>query len=154
MNVSVRWLNRYLDPADLGAEEAERVLTGAGFPIESATGLAEGDTRLDVEVTSNRGDCLCHLGLAREIAAATGRKLKVPPGVGDAETASRASGLGPVEEAVTLENRVPALCPTFRVRVIRGVRVGPSPGWLAGALEAAGHRPISNVVDVTNFVAL
>lgn len=152
MNISVRWLNEYLDPANITADSAERVLTDAGFPIESATELPDGDVLLDVEVTSNRGDCLSHIGLAREIAAATGRKFRPPP---VPPTPSSPSGNGPdsVVAAAALDNRVPELCRLFTVRVIRGVKVGPSPAWLVRALESIGQRSINNVVDVTNFVA-
>src|SRR5262245_271231 len=81
MNISSMWINDYLNrPADAG-EQAE-LLTRAGFPIESLQDvtLPDGtrDTRQDVELTSNRGDCLCHIGLAREIAAVSGRQVKVP----------------------------------------------------------------------------
>ncbi|MBC7834240.1 MAG: hypothetical protein H7Y88_03955, partial [Phycisphaerales bacterium] len=79
MNASVRWLNQYLQPGNVTADEADRALTNAGFPIESSTPLEGGDVRLDVEITSNRGDCLSHVGLAREIAAITGRTLTPPP---------------------------------------------------------------------------
>ncbi len=147
MIISVKWLNTYLSPADCSADEVERVLTHAGFPIEERVELDGGDVQMDVEVTSNRGDALCHVGLAREIAAATGRELVVP-------TAPPASG-----DAVEKETGVsvlvdPALCPRFTARVIKGVKVGPSPAWLATALEAVGLRPINNVVDVTNYVLM
>jgi phenylalanyl-tRNA synthetase beta chain len=152
MNISVRWLNEYLTPGNITPEAAERVLTDVGFPIESITPVGEGenaDTLLDVEVTSNRGDCLSHVGLAREIAAASGRRLKLP--------AVRAMNPGPGEagKVVSLDNRVSATgqCPLFTLRVIKGVKVGPSPAWLVRALESVGKRSINNVVDVTNYVA-
>ncbi len=152
MLTSVKWLNRYLDPADVTAEVAEHVLTHAGFPIESAEPLpgGGGDTRLDVELTSNRGDCLCHLGLAREIAAAGGRRLKVPQ-----RALPKAGGPAPVVAGVTrVEHHVGAACPRFTARVITGVKVGPSPAWLREALESVGQRSINNVVDVTNYALL
>src|SRR5262245_42452397 len=80
MKTSVRWMNDYLDPPATAHEQAE-LLTRAGFPLESSepvNGVKDGDTRQDVELTSNRGDCLCHVGLAREIAAVSGRSLKGP----------------------------------------------------------------------------
>ncbi|MBM4107333.1 MAG: phenylalanine--tRNA ligase subunit beta [Phycisphaerae bacterium] len=143
MLISLAWLNSLLNPGDLTGDEAERVLTAVGFPLESREALPSGDTRLDVEITSNRGDCLSHLGLAREIAAATGRALSLAeatlPGAGAASPAA-------------LENRSPHLCPLFTLRVVRGVKVGPSPGWLVRALDAVGQRSINNVVDCTNYV--
>ncbi len=148
MKISVRWLNEYLEPATITADSAEETLTFVGFPIESAEELANGDVRLDVEVTSNRGDCLSHVGLAREIAAATGRRLRLP----------RAAEPTPVggpdaSGSVSVDNRVSDVCRLFTAQVIRGVKVGPSPRWLVEALEAVGQRSINNVVDVTNYVA-
>lgn len=155
MLTSIKWLNRYLEAGPLGpvtADEAEHVLTHAGFPIESREPLPGGDTKLDVELTSNRGDCLCHYGLAREIAAKTGRKLLPPEGLSRLKAVKN---LGPGVATVTsLENNVGPLCPRFTVRVIKGVKVGPSPAWLREALEAVGQRSINNVVDVTNYVLL
>ncbi len=150
MKVSVRWLNQLLDPSDVTADEATSVLVHLGFPIESREDIvdAEGkpDNRLDVEITSNRGDCLSHVGLAREIAAKSGRRLVLPP------LAVLAAGGGPVGSVLTLENRAPCECALFTARVIRGVKVGPSPLWLRRQLEAIGQRSISNVVDVTNLL--
>lgn len=147
MLTSLHWLNRYLDPADLTADEAERVLTSTSFPIESRENLPDNDAVLDVEVTSNRGDCLCHAGLAREIASATGRRF-VPPN----PKLPISRGARGAAEITGVTNEVPALCPRFTARVITGVKVGPSPAWLASALEAVGQRPINNVVDVSNYV--
>lgn len=146
MNISVRWLNEYLRPADVTASGAEEVLTNVGFPIEEVVQRDDGDVMLDVEVTSNRGDCLSHVGVAREIAAATARTLVKP------HVPTSAPGAEPVSKVVTLENRIPADCPRFTVRVIKGVKVGPSPEWLVRALAAVGQRSINNVVDVTNYV--
>ena len=153
MNISLAWLNSLLAPGDVSADEAERVLTFVGFPIESKTAQPSGDTLLDVEVTSNRGDCLSHEGVAREVAAATGRKLNLP-----APLIAPASAPAPLQSGtitgLTLDNRVPDQCPLFVVRVIRAVKVGPSPAWLVQRLEAVGLRSVSNVVDITNFAQL
>ena len=159
MDTSIAWLNRYLTPGDVTADEADRVLTAAGFPIEGTEPLApQGgmpDARLDVEVTSNRGDCLSHVGLAREVAASLSAdkpRAFMPPS-GDSK-GNMPSRTGDVRDVVSLKNQTPELCPLFTVQLIRGVKVGPSPAWLAEALEAAGQRPINNVVDVTNFITL
>lgn len=167
MKISLRWLNEYLEPGDVSAQEAEQVLTFCGFPIESTTAApggagGEGDVCLDVEVTSNRGDVLSHIGVAREIAASTGRRLKLPASgkvfnwFGEEGAAGTPpAGSGPdVGGVAAVDNRVTEQCPLFTARVIRGVRVGPSPKWLVSALEAVGQRSINAVVDVTNFVAL
>ncbi len=153
MLTSLRWINRLLDPSNLGPDEAEAKLIAHSFPLESREdkATAEGpDTLMDVEVTSNRGDCLCHLGLARELAATTGRALRMPDG-----TLPPTAGRPRVESVTSVENRVAGpggACPRFTARVIRGVKVGPSPAWLVNALESVGQRSINNVVDVSNYV--
>lgn len=144
MHISVAWLNAYLD-RPVTPDEAETILTGAGFPIESRTDRTDGDVMLDVEVTSNRGDVLSHVGCAREIAAASGRRLSPP------RAASPGAGV-PISTHLRLENREPAACPRFTARVVLGARVGPSPQWLVRALESVGQRSINNVVDVTNWL--
>ncbi|MDX9911694.1 MAG: phenylalanine--tRNA ligase subunit beta [Phycisphaerales bacterium] len=143
MNTSLNWLNRYLD-RPVTVDEAEHALTHAGFPLESREPRG-GDWFMDVEITSNRGDCLCHVGLAREVAASTGRMLLTPE-------VPQTPGSGRVGDVLRLENRVPEACPRFTARVVRGVKVGPSPKWLVDLLEAVGQRSINNVVDVTNWL--
>ncbi len=156
MNISLAWLNSLLNPGNVSADEAERLLTFIGFPIESKTVQPSGDTLLDVEVTSNRGDCLCHVGVAREVAAASKRALLLPspatiaPLAGDGP--HNGGRLGNGAASIGLENRIPDGCPLFTVRLIRGVKVGPSPDWLVKRLEAVGQRSINNVVDITNYV--
>lgn len=119
------------------------VLPGAPTP---GTPLAEllgaGDAVLDVEITSNRTDCMSVRGLAREVAAARGESLKTAPVL-------TAQGKGTLPR-VSIEN--PADCPRYMARVVTGLRIGPSPEWLRKRLEATGFRSISNVVDVTNYV--
>ncbi len=132
MHISVAWLNRLLEPGTVTADEAEHALTHMGFPIESRQTLPDGDVMLDVEVTSNRGDVLCHLGCAREVAAATGRRLK--PRAFNLATDSLESA----SSRTSVENRVPEECPLFTARLIRGVKVGPSPAWMVSALAAVG----------------
>lgn len=150
MLLSLKWLNSLLRPGNLTAEEADRVLTGVGFPIESREELAGGDVRLDMEVTSNRGDMLCHVGAAREIAAATGREFVAPPGaLGEM---NGASGGESARGVTSVEVREKGVCPLFTARVIRGVKVGASPAWLVERLEAIGQRSINNVVDASNYV--
>ncbi|MFP4145333.1 MAG: phenylalanine--tRNA ligase subunit beta [Phycisphaeraceae bacterium] len=149
MNTSLDWLNDYLDrPCD--AEEAERLLTGVGFPLDGQEQVfvpsGEADTVLDVEITSNRSDCLSHRGLAREVAAASDRTLR------ELDTALPDPAAGPVSELTSVANEDSELCPVYTARVIRGVKVGPSPDWLVDRLEAIGLRSVNNVVDITNFV--
>lgn len=143
MQTSVRWINDYLDrPAT--AEEIADGLTRAGFPLDGREERA-GDICLEIETTSNRGDCLCHVGLARELAAMSGRKVKFNP--------SRPVASGPAASSLaSVENREHGRCPLYTGRIIRGVKVGPSPAWLADRLRAIGQIPRNNVVDATNFV--
>jgi phenylalanyl-tRNA synthetase beta chain len=150
MHIAARWLNSYLQPGDLAPAQIEHALIDAGFEIESSEALPSGDTRFDVAITSNRGDALSVVGLAREAAAKTGCGFKFPTTGG--MTKPEPSASGDVASAIALENRVHAACPLFTLRVIKGVKVGPSPKWLVDAIESVGQRSINNVVDVTNFI--
>jgi phenylalanyl-tRNA synthetase beta chain len=144
MNVSWNWLLQYVDYTG-DREEAIRLMTMSGLNVDAVELLPGGDFLLDVEVTSNRPDCLGHLGIARELAALTDSKLLVPEtdyNEGDEKVADLAS----------VEVADPVGCSRYTARVIRGVKVGPSPAWLCERLEAVGLRPVNNVVDVTNYV--
>ena len=147
MNTSVAWMNAYLDPPATADEQAE-LLTRAGFPLESReeVALSKGsDIRQDIELTSNRGDCLCHVGLAREIAAVSGRSLRLP--------VTQLKAKGPkVTTVIKVTNRETSLCPLYTARVIRGVKVGKSPQWLQDRLISRGDIPRNNIVDASNFV--
>jgi phenylalanyl-tRNA synthetase beta chain len=116
-----------------------------GEPLARA--LALEDTAFEVNVTPNRPDALSHLGIAREIAAILGRKVR-PPEPGLAQKAPPASSL------VRVRVEAPDRCFRYCARVVEGVSIGPSPDWLRRRLEACGVRSISNVVDATNFVLL
>lgn len=118
-----------------------------GTPLDAVLPL--GDTVLELEITSNRPDCLSVYGVAREVHAVTGAPL-APLDEGDPP----AEGPGQVADHATLDVRAPDLCPRYMARVFTDVVVGPSPPWLRARLEAAGMRAISNVVDVTNYVML
>ncbi|MCZ6834881.1 MAG: phenylalanine--tRNA ligase subunit beta [Planctomycetota bacterium] len=145
METSNLWINDYLD-SPISPEEQADLLTQAGFPHEGSKSVENGeDVRQDFEMTSNRGDCVCHLGLAREIAALSKRRLKIP------EAIPTPTG-PPASESATLINEEPDLCPLYTARVIKGIKVGPSPEWLAKRLRARGDIPRNNVVDATNFV--
>jgi phenylalanyl-tRNA synthetase beta chain len=143
MKISLNWLSDYVDVSMPAADLADLLLR-IGFPVASVEETA-GDIVLDVEVTSNRPDLLGHLGVAREVAAATGLAFR-PPAIGELKTAGRACDLTRVEVLA------PDLCPRYTARVIRGLKVGPSPRWIVERLEAVGLRSINNVVDVTNYV--
>ena len=106
-----------------------------------------GDVVLDIDVKPNRGDALCLIGLAREVAAATGATVRWP------EITVEEKG-GPVADRLKVEIREPELCTRFVGRWISGARIGPSPDTIQMRLQAAGMRPISNVVDAANYVML
>ncbi len=118
-----------------------------GAPLSEYLPVAE--PVLDIEVTPNRPDCLSVYGMAREVAAVTGLELAPPP------TAEPPSfGGAPAADDLAVEVADEDLCARYGARVIRGLRIGGSPAWLKARLTHAGMRPISNVVDVTNYVML
>jgi phenylalanyl-tRNA synthetase beta chain len=135
-----------------------------GQPLAEALGLR--DWRMDVEITPNRGDLLSHVGVARELASRGTEGVWLPPIPGSSgppwRGAEGASGGIPLttgaQEASSRGVRVrvedPDLCSRYLGAVVRGVKVGPSPAWLAARLRGAGARPINNVVDATNYVLL
>src|SRR5438874_3009813 len=128
----------------LGSDAAGLLILAPEAKIGAAIGdLFPGDTILDVEITPNRGDLLSHFGLAREIAALTGRKLKSEPD--EAKIDIKISG---VMISATHE------CPFFSARRIDNMKVGPSPQWLRAKIESVGIRSINNIVDISNFVML
>src|SRR5262245_29666384 len=145
MVVSWNWLTDYIRldmPVDTLAERL--ALTGLNHESTSEVG---GDLAIDLEVTSNRPDCLGHLGIAREIAVLWNRPLQLPPAT-PKTTTQRAGDL----TRVALE--CPDLCYQYTARVIQGATVKPSPSWLAGRLATVGITAINNVVDVTNYVLM
>src|SRR4029453_4054438 len=129
------------------------------FAVEGLEHIGDDDAVIDFEVTGNRPDCMCVMGMAREAATAYNLPLRRPVVKGedtDAETGSslRLASLKGVEKAdigVVIEN--PDLCPRY-AGAVADVPVGPSPAWMQDRLKAAGVRPISNIVDVTNYVLL
>ena len=121
-----------------------------GQPFAEHLGRAGSDVVYDLEVTPNRPDLNSVLGIAREISALTGNPVRMPEvAQPEAEAASPR-----VEELVQVRLEDPELCPRYTARVIRGVKIGPSPDWLRSTLEKVGIRSINNVVDVTNYVML
>ena len=177
MKFSLAWLLEHLGKP-LPPDEIAVRLTAAGFNVEvreivvaegprttpppdrregppEPPALAESESRLaggsdelwDVEVTTNRPDAMNHYGLAREAAAAgCGRLKPLRSGVVEGEE--------PIERLAKVTVEDPTGCPRYCARVIRGVKVGPSPAWLAERLERCGIRSINNVVDATNYVLL
>ncbi|MBC8282624.1 MAG: phenylalanine--tRNA ligase subunit beta [Nitrospinae bacterium] len=151
MKVQVDWLKEYVE-IDAPAAELGHVLTMAGLEIESHELLDEekGDV-LELNVTPNRGYCLSHLGVAREVSALMGGTFNPPDAL---ELLEKKWGNVPVAEKISVENQEEKSCPRYAALVIENVRPGPSPKWLCDRLMAIGLRPINNIVDITNFVMM
>lgn len=116
-----------------------------GQDICTAIGLS--DTTVEFEITSNRPDCLSVLGLARETAVTYG--LPFNPPVPEYTTVG-----GDVSDYITVQNEAPDLCYRYMARVVKDVKIAPSPLWMRERLRASGVRPINNIVDITNYVML
>ncbi|MEM1203855.1 MAG: phenylalanine--tRNA ligase subunit beta [Acidobacteriota bacterium] len=144
MQFSSQWITDHVDMPEGGIDELSERLTGAGLAVEGREEVA-GDVVLDIDVTTNRPDCMNHLGLAREAAVLLGTELRPPAGDPPRSAESAADVATVVVEDFDL-------CPRYTAMVIRGVQVGPSPDWLVQRLEAIGSRSVNNVVDVTNYV--
>jgi phenylalanyl-tRNA synthetase beta chain len=119
-----------------------------GQPFAEFLGRAAGDVVYDLEITPNRPDLNGVIGIAREVSALTGNPLKMP------DVANLTTSGEPAEKLVSVRLDDAELCPRYTARVIRGVKISPSPDWLRQTLEKVGVRSISNVVDITNFVML
>src|SRR5713226_8675656 len=143
MKVLYNWLKEFVDLAAPPAEVRAR-LSLAGVAVDAIDDSPAGPV-FDVEVTANRGDCLGHYGIAREVATLYRQRLK-PVSAKFPEAAERA------ENVTRVEIECPELCGRYTARVLRGVKVGPSPDWLRQRLEALGQGSINNVVDATNCV--
>lgn len=152
MRILVSWL-RDLVPVTVSVDELAEALTAHGFEVSAVEPApripgrpARGeDAVLDLEITTNRPDCLSVAGIAREVATIYGNAITWPT--------LAATSIGDDALPVTIEDDALALCPRYAASVAE-VRVGPSPAWMAARLEAADVRPINNVVDVTNYVML
>ncbi len=143
MFISYNWL-RELTGSNLTPIQLREKLTNVGLAVD-AIDERGGDYVLDVEVPSNRPDCLSHFGIARELAVIEKSKVQSPKSkVPNCE--------GRTEDLAGVEIRDPDLCPRYAARIVRGVKIAPSPDWLANRLETIGQRPINNVADITNYV--
>ena len=145
MKVPYSWLKEMV-PVEATPQEVARRLTMVGLEVETIEEIAD-DCVLDVQPTSNRGDCLSILGIAREAAAALDLPLLPPP------TAAPEAG-EPAETLASVRIDDPDLCPRYSARVVTGVEVKTSPPWIIHRLLRCGMRPINNVVDATNYVML
>jgi phenylalanyl-tRNA synthetase beta chain len=143
MKISYDWLSEHV-PLTLRPKELAERLTMAGLAVDSIEPVGD-DHVLEFDLTSNRPDCLSHLGIAREAAIVCGTALS-----------HRTTSFEEVEPAIDTVTSVqvlaPDLCPRFTARVVRGVKVGPSPKWLVDRLESIGQRSVNNIADITNYV--
>ena len=145
MLVSWKWLSRYIE-LSMSHEELAHRLSLSGLNHEGTEDV-HGDIVIDLEVTSNRGDCLGHLGVAREISVLYGLPVKTPePILQPSPTA--------IDSLLSVENQFVEACPRYTARVIQGVKIGPSPDWLVQSLTAVGIGVVNNVVDATNYVMM
>ncbi len=143
MLISYNWLHE-LTGTKLPPPEVRERLTNVGLAVD-AVEARDGDYVLDVEVPSNRGDCLSHIGIARELAVIENSQISdLKFQIGGTE--------GQTSDLTAVEILDADLCPRYAARVIRGVKIGPSPEWLVQRLETLGQRPINNVADITNYV--
>jgi phenylalanyl-tRNA synthetase beta chain len=143
MKVSYNWLKEFVDISETPQELSTR-FTNLGLAVD-ALEFQRGDAFFELDVPTNRPDCLSHLGVAREIAAACAVALKPP-------NFELHEGVKHATDVVSISIADPDLCPRYCGRYIAGVTVGPSPDWLKGCLEALGVRSINNVADATNYV--
>jgi len=145
MIVSLNWLTDYVN-VDVSPDKLAERLSLSGLNHEGTERVGD-DIAIDLEVTSNRPDCLGHIGVAREIAVLWDQKLKIP-----APEPKESSP--PVDDLVKVRIDCPDLCYRYTARVIRGIKMGPSPDWLANRLRSVGIAVINNVVDITNYVLM
>ncbi len=143
MKISYEWIRAYV-PTKIRARSLAKRLTMNGLEVTSIEEKKE-DFIFDIEVTPNRPDCLCHIGVAREVSAITKKALKLP-----------SFNLGPyiaknISQPQVLIKDIKG-CPRYTARIIADIEVGPSPKWLIKRIESVGLRPVNNVVDITNFI--
>ena len=145
MKISYSWLKEYVDFC-LSPQELADKLTNVGLVVADIKPV-EDDFCLDIEVTSNRSDCLGIIGIAREVAAAVGGSLHSP------ETPFVTANTE-ISKFIDITVEEPILCPRYTARVIRQITVGHSPEWIQKRLKCIGLRPVNNIVDITNYVMM
>jgi phenylalanyl-tRNA synthetase beta chain len=145
MIVSWNWLKQYVD-LKMPLEVLTERLTISGLNLEGINHV-DGDLGIDLEVTSNRPDCLGHIGVAREVRVLFDGKLTIP-------TPEPNTVAEKTDSVTSVDIECEDLCPQYVARVIRGVKIGPSPDWMQRRLNTLGIAAIHNVVDITNYVML
>jgi len=145
MKISYNWLKEYVN-FYLSPQELADKLTNAGLVVADIQSV-EDDFCLDVEVTSNRPDCLGIIGIAREVAAVAGASVQFP------ETNYITTDIE-VSKLISIAVEEPILCPHYTARVVQHITVKPSPEWMQKRLKCIGLRPVNNIVDITNYVMM
>ena len=145
MKISYNWLKEYVN-FYLSPQELADKLTNAGLVVADIHSV-EDDFCLDVEVTSNRPDCLGVIGIAREVAAMVGASVQLP------ETNYINTNID-VSKLISIAVEEPILCPHYTARIVRHITVKPSPDWMQKRLKCIGLRPVNNIVDITNYVMM
>ena len=145
MIVSWDWLLEYVKPTASAAEVADKLMM-TGLNLEGLDEVGD-DLAIDLEVTSNRMDCLGHIGVAREISVCFSDELTIP-------AAQPAESGGTVGDATSVTIECEDVCPRYVARVIKGVKVGSSPAWMQKRLATLGIAPVNNIVDITNYVLM
>jgi phenylalanyl-tRNA synthetase beta chain len=146
MKISYRWLREYVN-TKYRPESISASLTMAGHEVAAIEHL-KGDDIFDIEITANRADCLSHIGIAREVAAITGKRLKFP----DPRIVKTIQSGHRRDLEIIIESK--AACPLYTYRIISNVHTAPSPKRLIDRILSIGLRPVNNIVDITNFVLL
>jgi phenylalanyl-tRNA synthetase beta chain len=150
MLISYNWL-RELTGTKLGPQDLRERLTNVGLAIDAVEARGD-DYVLDVEVPSNRGDCLSHVGIARELAVIEKSQVSdFRSQISNLEFEIKGTN-GKTSDSTAVDILDPDLCPRYAARIVRGVRIAASPDWLVKKLEAIGQRPINNVADITNYI--
>ena len=142
MKISLQWLKTYVD-IKVPSGELARKITFAGLDVSSSCECC-GDTVFEIEITSNRPDWLSHIGVAREISAITGRKLKPLP-IDKLKPKTK----NPAHFKIEIQDK--SGCPRYTGRIIRNLKIAPSPGWMAKRLTRIGARTVNNGADITNY---
>ncbi|MDP3143073.1 MAG: phenylalanine--tRNA ligase beta subunit-related protein, partial [Candidatus Omnitrophota bacterium] len=142
MKISYNWLKDYVN-IKLSPEKLAERLTILGLEVVAQERLAD-DVVFEIEVTANRPDCLNHLGIAREIAAAANQKLKIPSLIQKAKASQ--------EKFIQIQDKEG--CPRYIGKIIEGVKVGVVPNSLEKKLTAVNQRPVNNIVDITNYLLM
>src|SRR5262249_9460882 len=134
MKINYNWLKELVD-IDLPPRDLAEKLTMAGLAVDAVEWHGD-DATLDFDLTSNRPDCLSHLGIAREAATVSGKTARTPQ-------AKLIEAKTKTSDVTSVEILAPELCPRYTARVIRGVKIGPSPAWLVQRIESVGQRSVN-----------